>query len=256
MSYAYIHKNNASYHLSISSSTHKWVGLSRAGNRCSERAALNVRARKVPVLRTSSIVTLARQTKNTQMPIGTVARCARRERSSSFGERAAASGVPKGNLVGREVDLVSNVVPLVCLELRLPLALAADHPLKVGVRGTGFAIDPAVLELREVALKEGDLVLVRGAWDVRGTPLDREVVEDGALVDGCLGLRDELGAPHVLGRQSAIASSVCVPWVLTEFHLAVLSIVILAPCFEPVSAEFLNDGERLTYLETAPDPWM
>jgi hypothetical protein len=43
---------------------------------------------------------------------------------------------------------------------------------------------------------------------------------------------------------------------LTEFHLAVLSIVILAPCFEPVSPWFLKLGDRLTYLEVAPDPWM
>jgi hypothetical protein len=39
---------------------------------------------------------------------------------------------------------------------------------------------------------------------------------------------------------------------LTEFHLAVLSMVIFAPCFEPVSPEFLYEGLKLTYLETAP----
>jgi hypothetical protein len=105
-----------------------------------------------------------------------------------------------------------------------------------------------------VALKKADLVFVCRAWDIGGTSLDREVVEDGALVDGCLGLGDELGAPHVLVHKSASNLSICMGWLLTEFHLAVLSIVILAPCFEPVSAEFLNEGERLTYLETAPDP--
>jgi hypothetical protein len=109
------------------------TSLCGASNRRSERAALNVGARKEPVLRSSSIITLARQTKNSEMPIGAVARCARRERSSGLGERAAAGRVPEGNLVGGEVDLISNVVPLVCLELCLPLALAADHPLQVGV---------------------------------------------------------------------------------------------------------------------------
>jgi hypothetical protein len=40
--------------------------------------------------------------------------------------------------------------------------------------------------------------------------------------------------------------------VLTEFHFAVLSMVIFAPCLEPVSPGFLKDGERFTYLEVAP----
>jgi hypothetical protein len=48
-----------------------------------------------------------------------------------------------------------------------------------------------------VTLKEADLMFVRRTRDVRVRPLDREVVEDGALVDRSLGLRDQLGAPHV-----------------------------------------------------------
>jgi hypothetical protein len=170
----------------------------RASHRRSERAALNVCARKVPVLCTRSVVTLAGQTKNAQMPIGAVARCARRERSSGLDERVAASGVMESDLVGREVDLISNVVPLVRLELSLPLALAADHPLQVGVRCAGLSVDPAVLELGEVTLEEADLVLVCRTGDVGGTPLDREMVEDGALVNSGFGLRNEFGAPHVL----------------------------------------------------------
>jgi hypothetical protein len=147
-------------------------------------------------------------------------------------------------------------VPFVGLELRLPLALSADHPLQVGVRCTGLPIDPAVLELREMALEEADLMLVCRTGDIGGTPLDREMVEDGTFVDSCLGLRDEFGAPHVLVSKSAFVLRTRMECVLTEFHLAVLSIVTLAPCFEPVSAVFLNEGERLTYLETVPDPWM
>jgi hypothetical protein len=43
---------------------------------------------------------------------------------------------------------------------------------------------------------------------------------------------------------------------MSLFHLAVLSIVILAPCLEFSSAGFLYEGERLTYLVTGPLPWM
>jgi hypothetical protein len=48
-----------------------------------------------------------------------------------------------------------------------------------------------------VTLKEADLMFVRRTRDIRVRPLDREVVEDGALVDRSLGLRDQLGAPHI-----------------------------------------------------------
>jgi hypothetical protein len=161
--------------------------------------------------------------------------------------------VPEANLVRAEVDFISNVVPFICLELDLPLALTAHHPLQVGVGCTGLAIDPAVLKLGEVAFEEADLVLVCRAGDVGAAALDREVVVDGALVDGSLGLGDELRAPHVLIRCQYMLGVNLVTRLLTEFHLAVLSIVIFAPCFEPVSPEFLYDGLRLTYLETAPD---
>lgn len=106
--------------------------------------------------------------------------------------------MPERNLVRSKVDLISNVVPLVCLELDLPLALAAHHPLQVGVRSTGLTVDPSVLQLREVTLEEADLVLVCRTGDVGGASLDREVVVYGALVDGSLCLRDELSAPHIL----------------------------------------------------------
>jgi len=84
------------------------------------------------------------------MPVSTVRRSAGGERPSSLGERAVAGRMPEGDLVleigvqsqymlhvslhknvtyGREVDLVSYVMPLVGLELDLPLALATHHPL-------------------------------------------------------------------------------------------------------------------------------
>jgi len=37
--------------------------------------------------------------------------------------------VPEADLVGGEVDFICDVVPLVGLELSLPLALSTDHPL-------------------------------------------------------------------------------------------------------------------------------
>jgi len=104
-----------------------------------------------------------------------------------------------------------------------------------------------------MTLEEAYLVLVRGAWYVGGGTLDREVVVDCALVDGCRGLWDQFCAPHVLERCDKYLALTTLGQRRTEFHLAVLSIVIFAPCFVPESPGFLNDGERLTYLETAPE---
>lgn len=67
-------------------------------------------------------------------------------------------------------------------------------PLELGVCGSRGA----VLELGEVGLEEGDLVLVGGRGLVLGRGLDGEVVELLALVDGRLGLGDELSAQHGL----------------------------------------------------------
>jgi len=84
------------------------------------------------------------------MPVSAVGGSAGGERSSSLGERAVPGGVPESDLVleigvqsqwmlhvslygnatyGGEVDLISDVMPLVGLELDLPLALATHHPL-------------------------------------------------------------------------------------------------------------------------------
>lgn len=88
-------------------------------------------------------------------------------------------------------------MPFVGLKLHLPLALSAHHPLQVGVAGTLLAVHPAIFELGEVTLEEADLVLIGGAWYIGGGSLNREVIVDGALVDGCGGLRNELSSPHV-----------------------------------------------------------
>jgi hypothetical protein len=94
-------------------------------------------------------------------------------------------------------DLVSNIVPNIRHKLNLPLALPTHHPLQVGVAGSALAVDPSVLELREVAFEEADLVLVGRARYIGRRPLDREVVVHGARVDGCLSLRDQLRSPHI-----------------------------------------------------------
>ena len=44
--------------------------------------------------------------------------------------------------------------------------------------------------------------------------------------------------------------------IVCPFQYEVESIVNLAPCFEPVSAGFLYEGDKLMYSVTAPDPWM
>ena len=109
----------------------------------------------------------------------------------------AARRVPEADRVGAEVDLVGDVVPHVRLELHLPLALAAHHPLQVGVGSSLLAADPAVFQLREMALEEANLVLVRCTRHIRRTSLNAEMIEHGTLVDRCCGLRDQLRAPHV-----------------------------------------------------------
>ena len=88
-------------------------------------------------------------------------------------------------------------MPHICHQLDLPLALAAHEPLQVRVAGSTLAIHPAVLQFREVALEEGDLVLVGCAGHIGGAALDAEVVVHLAAGDGGLGLGDELRTPHV-----------------------------------------------------------
>ena len=68
---------------------------------------------------------------------------------------------------------------------------------QIGVARARLPVHPAILQLREVALKEADLMLVCGTRDVRCRPLDGEMVVHGTLVDRGLGLRDQLSPPHV-----------------------------------------------------------
>lgn len=119
-------------------------------------------------------------------------------------ERVGTSRVPEGDLLAREVDLVGNVMPDTGLPESLPLALAADHPLQVGVLVALLAVDPSVLHLGEVGLEEVDLMLMEDARGVLVAAHHGEVVEDLALVDRGLGLRNQLRPPHVavpLGRR-------------------------------------------------------
>jgi len=74
---------------------------------------------------------------------------------------------------------------------------------QVGVASARLSVDPSVLQFREVALEETDLVFVRRTWNVGRRSLDREMVVYCALVDSSLRLGDELCPPHVavpLGR--------------------------------------------------------
>lgn len=115
----------------------------------------------------------------------------------SYGTRSQRLPLCDGGKSGRTYNLIGDVVPHVSDELDLPLALSAYHPLQVGVARSALAVDPAILELREVALEEGDLVLVGRAGHIGGAALDAEVVVYFSACDGGLGLGDELCAPHV-----------------------------------------------------------
>ena len=94
-------------------------------------------------------------------------------------------------------DLVDNIVPLISLKLHLPLALSAHHPLQVGIAGSLLTIDPTVLQFREMTFEEAYLMLIRRAGHICAPPLDTKVIIHCAGVDTRLGLRNQLGAPHI-----------------------------------------------------------
>lgn len=156
-------------------------------------AALNVHAAEEPVLGARGVVA-ARQAQHAQVPVGAVGAGAGVEGTGRLLQRVGARGVVERHGSGVEVDLVCHVVPLVRHELDVPLADAADVPLQV----SAAAAVRAVLEFREVGLKEGDLVLVVGGGLVGARRLDGEVVVQFSLVDGGGGLGDQLGAQHAL----------------------------------------------------------
>lgn len=99
---------------------------------------------------------------------------------------------------GGNYNLIGNVVPDTSIPNSVPLGSSSDLPSQCWVAGAGCAADPARLQLSEVALEEGDLVLAVQAGRVGGAAHDAEMVVDLAAVDGRGGLRDQLRAAHVL----------------------------------------------------------
>lgn len=94
-------------------------------------------------------------------------------------------------------NLVHDIVPHIRHQLNLPLTLPAHHPLQVGVGRARIATNPAILHLREMALKKANLMLVGRTGHIRAAPLHTEVVVHGARVNRRFGLRNQLCAPHV-----------------------------------------------------------
>lgn len=88
-------------------------------------------------------------------------------------------------------------MPDISHKLNLPFALPSDHPLQVGIARPALTVHPSILQLREMALEEADLMLVGCAWDISSRSLYREMVVDSALVDGSCCLRDKLCSPHI-----------------------------------------------------------
>jgi hypothetical protein len=77
--------------------------LFRRSDRSSKRTTLNISTTEIPILSSSPIITRARKTKNTQMPVCTIGRRATGEGTSSLGKRISAGRVPKGDLIRCEV---------------------------------------------------------------------------------------------------------------------------------------------------------
>lgn len=128
------------------------------------------------------------------MPVGAVGADAGFDGLDGLGEGVGSRRVPEAHGAGVKVDLVGKVVPDAGLEGRLPLARRGGEPLQLVGGGA------AVLELGEVRLEEGDLVLALGRGGVGVLALEREVVVQGARGDGA-GVRDggdQLGPAHVL----------------------------------------------------------
>lgn len=132
------------------------------------------------------------------MPVSSVAARAGGDGSNNLLQVTAASRVPETDRLAGEVDLVGDVVPDAGLPLHLPLGGASDEPLEARVLGAAGAGDEAALQLGEVRLEEGDLVLAGQRRRVLSLALDAEVVKDLAGGDGGARLGDQLGAAHGL----------------------------------------------------------
>lgn len=170
---------------------------SRSGYGGRDRSVLDVYAREVEVFVCVGVA-VAWQLEYTDVPVCAVAACARADGRDGLDEGVAACRVPETDGVGREVDLVGNIVPDSGFPVDAPFPLPTDHPLQLWVRSSSCARDPAALELREVRLEKGDLMFLVCRRSVLILALDAEVVEHLAGGDGSRGLGDELRAPHVL----------------------------------------------------------
>lgn len=106
-------------------------------------------------------------------------------------------GEKRGRGVGA-YNLISNVVPDASIPDDIPLGRSSNLPSQRWIARPRRATNPPRLQLREMALEEADLVLAVQARGVSGAAHDAEMVEDLPAVDGRGGLRDQLGAAHVL----------------------------------------------------------
>lgn len=79
-----------------------------------------------------------------------------------------------------------------------PLALLIHHPLQLQITRPTLPRNPAILHLREVALKEINLVLTIHTRRVGPIAHHAEMVVDFALIDSRGGLWDQLDASHGL----------------------------------------------------------
>lgn len=70
------------------------------------------------------------------MPVSSVGGGACRDRACNLSEVFCAGGVVESDSLGIEVDSVGNIMPLPGLECDIPLAIAADIPMKQVARST------------------------------------------------------------------------------------------------------------------------
>lgn len=172
---------------------------SGAGEAGGQVAALDVDAREVEVLG-GVLVAVAGELEDTDVPVGAVGADAGADGLDGLDELVGAGRVPEADGAGVKVDLVGKVVPDAGLEGGVPLALRVGVPPQLVVGLARGARDPAVLELGEVRLEEGDLVLAVDRGGVGLLALHGEVVVQRARGDGARVRHggDQLGAAHVL----------------------------------------------------------
>lgn len=134
------------------------------------------------------------------MPVGAVGAGRGADSADDLGELVAAGRVPKGHGASIKVDLVDAVVPHASLHGDVPLLGRVGHPFQGGVAGAAAAAGQAVLQLGEVRLEKGNLVLAGDGGGVGVLTHDGEVVVQRAGGDGA-GVRrlgDEFGTTHGL----------------------------------------------------------